>query len=95
MEPELVILNIDTWSSRCMSCGGGADPNENAHDSLLGYSVARDAKGCGKTFTHVTSDYAGPAGARGVTVMRPDLTWIDSDKAHEYTSKQGRKGYAS
>lgn len=77
---DKVVLEIGMFSSKCQACGGGADPYEKTHSSLLGYGVKGAARGCGKTFTHVTATYLNMDEL--VSKMRPDLEYIDPFEAH-------------
>lgn len=83
MDEEKVILDIGTWSSKCLACGKGADPAEECHDRRLGYRSKVGEKGCGKKFTHVTTDYLHAVDL--VKSMRPDLEYIDPEKAWQYS----------
>lgn len=75
-EPSINILVIGTWSSKCENCGMGCDPHEKSHQTVLSYSKElSEQPGCGISYTHVTTYYAGAAEI--VKRMRPDLVYID------------------
>lgn len=83
MEPERVVLYIDTTSSECGACGKPADPYEQAHVTRLGWTAANAPedsplrKGCGATFTHLSTHYSNFDDLyEHVRQMRPDLEWI-------------------
>lgn len=84
-DEEKVILNIGTWSSRCMACGQEAFPEQEIHRDRAGYD-GLDGGGCQKKFTHVTTDYVGTLEER-VKEMRPDLIWIRPQDAYEAVEK--------
>lgn len=66
-------LYINKSDSRCGACDKGADPYELTHDTLLGWAAVNDRmKGCGATFTAVSSDYFHITGDE-LSAMRPDL----------------------
>lgn len=72
------ILIVNRSSSKCASCGKGADPHDIAHNQVIGYDVAGEfVPGCGAVYTHVTTHYMGAEIAERVRQMRPDLTFID------------------
>ena len=50
-------LNIGGWSSTCDNCGGGADPTEHGHYSMLGYGVEPGTPGCGEPWTEARLMY--------------------------------------
>jgi hypothetical protein len=66
-------LYIDSWSSECSACGHGADPDEDAHITRLGYGD-HNGQGCGAVFVAVSSHYGDYMKDR-VMEMRPDLPW--------------------
>lgn len=71
---EQTILYINPDASRCGYCRMGADPREKQHVTVLDWSASGTRKGCGRTFTAVSSDYAmTPELAEAITDMRPDL----------------------
>jgi hypothetical protein len=50
---------IDRWSSTCNNCGKGADPNEDSHKTVLGYSVLEGEKeGCGIVWKFAYDNYS-------------------------------------
>lgn len=64
-----MILYVNLHSSRCGACNQNADPDETFHDN-------RDMRGegCGRMFTHVSSDYSDFPGLHDrIRAMRPDL----------------------
>lgn len=69
-DPTLV---INLWSSYCRNCKQGADPDEQQHATVIGWT---DGVGCGVTWTHVTTDYAGASGIEATRARRPDLTFV-------------------
>lgn len=76
-------LIIDPNESRCNACGGGADPSQKSHDSLLGWPPVSHEQGCGVVWTHVTSNYAGEDQTERVQQMRPDLIWQEFSWTNE------------
>ncbi len=73
---DKVVLSIGTWSSKCVACGRSVDPMSKSHDTIVGYGPDNGKPGCGKTFTHVMSDYIGAGIEESVRIMRPDLEYV-------------------
>lgn len=69
-------LLVSSWSSQCNNCGQDCNPDELDHQAVLGWNPSPDAKGCGITFTHITSMYTGELHERLTKQMRPDLEYI-------------------
>lgn len=74
----MTTLYINKSESRCGACNGGAEPTEESHITLLGWSAVNDRmKGCGAQFDAVSSDYVGlPGLVEAIKNMRPDLPYI-------------------
>jgi hypothetical protein len=70
----MAILIINKWDSRCDNCNQSADPWEDNHDTVLGYTPG---EGCHVLFTEVSSDYVGGGVEETTRRMRPDLIFID------------------
>lgn len=70
----MATLEIGTWSSKCLECNGGADPNEKTHKTLMGYGVKEGEKGCGVKWDTVTTGYVNLE--KRVQQMRPDLKFV-------------------
>lgn len=72
----MATLIIGTWSSKCENCGKSCDPHEKTHETCLGWSEKERAqKGCGVTYTHVTTYYTHLL--KTAQRMRPDLIFIN------------------
>lgn len=71
------ILSIQGWSSKCLNCGAGANPEEKVHDTVLGYGVEPGTKGCGIEWEKVTCEFGNNLEAKAAGELRPDLEWID------------------
>ena len=74
----MATLYIDRSDSTCGACGGGADPYEESHITLLGWRATNDKmKGCGVLFDSVDTNYhyLGELEER-IREMRPDLPWV-------------------
>ena len=74
----MTTLYINKSESRCGACNKGCDPDEESHITLLGWHATNDRmKGCGATFTAVSTDYINFPGLNEAIVrMRPDLPFI-------------------
>jgi hypothetical protein len=72
---EDATLIVSSSSSKCGTCGRGADPNEETHKTVLGWG-ADLGEGCGVHFTHITSGYVGPDVETATRALRPDLIYI-------------------
>lgn len=68
-------LSIGGWHSKCLACGNNALPSESSHETRVGWDPG-DGVGCGVTWTHVTSEYAGEEFENTVKGMCPDLVFI-------------------
>lgn len=78
----VTILFINRADSKCSVCKAGADPRESAHKRRLGYGTEPGARGCGREWTHLSSDYVGGDSALAAQRMQPRLTWLDPAIAH-------------
>jgi hypothetical protein len=68
-------LVINRFDSKCGACGGGANPNEEAHvTQLAGYTGRQTSRGCGVVWQYVTSDYI--EGEEWCRRMKPDLEFF-------------------
>lgn len=77
MISEREVLFINMWESRCGNCGKSTLPHNDTHEEISGYGGG--GKGCGVTWTHVSSDY-GPRLKDAALSVRPDLTWVEWDQ---------------
>jgi hypothetical protein len=81
---EAATLVINSDSSYCSACGGGAEMNEDAHLTLLprelagGYVPLPEGQraGCGATFTASATDSFMPGIGELIRQTRPDLPFI-------------------
>lgn len=77
MTDERHVLEIDSWSSRCGSCGKQVLPDEETHAQVSGYGPKEP--GCGVRFTHITPSVHYPGIEKVVSAMRPDLIFIGTE----------------
>lgn len=70
-------LIINTWYSKCGSCGKDADPHQRIHAVVLGYGSQNGQPGCMVEWDSITSDYDDPAIIEAAKAMRPDLPFIE------------------
>lgn len=75
---DRVVLFIDPSASYCGACGWGAFPHEETHETLAGYGIPYDRKGCGARWNTVSSHYFGMSEDfyRRIQDMRPDLEYV-------------------
>ncbi len=74
----MATLYINKSESRCGACNKGADPYEESHLTIMGWSAINDKmRGCGAIFDAVDSDYnfLGDL-VEAIQEMRPDLPWL-------------------
>ena len=74
-------LCIGLSNSKCLNCNREAFPSEKSHDTLAGYGAKPGDKGCGITWTCVTTGYAHAEEA--TKQLRPDLefiSWFDIER---------------
>jgi hypothetical protein len=69
-------LIVHSWSTSCSFCHMDVLPDSRKHDTVSGYGPP--AKGCGATFTAITTDMLGVSRDR-LHEMRPDLEVIGFD----------------
>lgn len=69
-DPQRVVIEIGSSSSRCSACGNDADPFEKSHTKPMGY---RQIPGCGATYTHAMLTTFRGDGIDHAARMRPDL----------------------
>lgn len=74
MMSEKVVLHIGRSDSHCGACKTSCNPYELSHKEKCGYD---QHDGCGATYTHVTSSYAGLGTEEAIKGMRPDLEYLD------------------
>ena len=82
-EPTATLV-INSDSSYCSACGGGAEFYEEAHLTLMPreiggrYEVLQDAdrSGCGARFIATATDSFAPAAAVAIQEQRPDLLFM-------------------
>jgi hypothetical protein len=74
----MAVLYISRSESRCGACNKGCSPYEESHITLSGWFAYNDnMRGCGATFTEVSSDYQGlPDLVKVIKDMRPDLPYV-------------------
>ena len=81
---ETATLVINSDSSYCSACGGGAKLDEDAHLTILGREVAGgyievpegQRAGCGATFVASATESFMPAIAELIRQTRPDLPFM-------------------
>lgn len=74
MTDERHIIEVDSWFSRCCSCGEQVLPHEETHAQVSGYGPKKP--GCGVRFTHITPTFIYPGIENIVRDMRPDLIYV-------------------
>lgn len=79
MTDRTATLVINRTSSYCEACGAGADPDQQAHNTVLSYSEEKEQP-CRRVFTRVRSDYSGRRIRDAIMAARPDLEWVGFDE---------------
>jgi len=69
-------LWIGRSESTCGVCLKNALPQDKTHDWTYGYDPQA---GCGTTWTHVATSYAGSAMEAAARALRPDLIFVPSE----------------
>jgi hypothetical protein len=74
---DLKVLVVESSASYCGVCGWGAFPHEESHQTLAGWGVPYDRKGCGAQWNAIGTRYYDFNGLwKSIQDVRPDLEFV-------------------
>ena len=99
MYPDLsgttTTLRIDSSFSRCMACGGNADPDEDSHihggraGMTLEQGALSNLGGCGASFTEFVDQNGRPISAAKLARIREPIVWNDGSPDPDSYNRNG------